>query len=441
MAIIDCIIWKPQGNKVVYAYHYPENNLSTYTQLIVQESQVALLFSKGRLIGKFGPDKHTLDTSNLPILRSLYGIPFGGKNPFTAEVWFVNLVESYNIPWDIFQLGIHDSDYNTFLPLMASGQYGLKVIDPEKFLIKVVGTKYIYTEDEMTAQFTGEFSTKVKSALVQYMTQNHIGYKFVSGYLDQLSAHVTEVMRPFWANLGLELTKFYISNIDIDTTTPEGVKVKQALAEQSSMSITGHTWQQAQMFDTANNAIGQFGNGGDSSLIGGLMAINMMGGMNGGGMGGAAMAPQYQQPTFGPGGQGGYPGGQGGYPGGQGGYPGGQGSFPGGQQPRMVFCADCAQKFPSTSGFCPHCGHKYNPCPKCGTDNPEGARRCVSCGTQLAGPSQKCAFCGAEIPQGTRFCPSCGQPVIAPDNKCSRCGATLPPGTKFCPSCGQKRNN
>lgn len=433
MAIIDCIIWQPQGPGVIYAYHYPENNLSTYTQLVVQESQVACLFSKGELMGKFGPGKHTLDTENLPILRSLYGFPFGGKNPFTAEVWFVNLIETFNIPWNISHLSVHDPDYNTQLPLEASGQYGLKITDPEKFLIKVVGTNYIFTQENMTAQFTGEFTTKVKSALVQFMMQNRVGFKQISAFLDQLSDHVLHQMNIFWRELGLELTKFYISNIDIDTSTPEGRKVKEAIAQQSAMSITGHTWQQAQMFDTANNAIGQFGNmgGGNStgSLLGGLMAINMMGGMTGGnGIGGAAMAPQYSQPTFTPGAE------QGGF-----GAPAVPGQQP--RQPRMVYCSGCAKRFPDTMEFCPNCGHKYNPCPNCGTDNPDDARRCVSCGTVLAGKGNKCPHCHTDIPAGCSFCPGCGQPVISSLTNCSRCGREIPAGAKFCPHCGQKRGS
>lgn len=77
MALIDCVTWTPSDGEFIFAYRYPETNLSTYTQLVVHESQEALLFSKGQLMGKFGPGKHTLDTENLPVLRSLFGIPFG----------------------------------------------------------------------------------------------------------------------------------------------------------------------------------------------------------------------------------------------------------------------------------------------------------------------------------------------------------------------------
>ena len=74
MAIIDLVRWAPQGSETIYAWRHPETNLSTYTQLIVQESQEALLFSKGQLVGKFGPGKHTLNTENYPTLTLRYSI-------------------------------------------------------------------------------------------------------------------------------------------------------------------------------------------------------------------------------------------------------------------------------------------------------------------------------------------------------------------------------
>lgn len=46
MAIIDCVEWQPQSNDI-FAWRYPEQNLTTATQLIVRESQEAVLFSKG----------------------------------------------------------------------------------------------------------------------------------------------------------------------------------------------------------------------------------------------------------------------------------------------------------------------------------------------------------------------------------------------------------
>jgi membrane protease subunit (stomatin/prohibitin family) len=214
MAIIDLVRWAPEGENTLFAYKFPESNLSTFTQLIVQESQEAVLFSKGKVLAKFGPGKHTLSTENIPLLRSFFGIPFGGKNPFIAEIWFVNLLQTFSIDWAIDRMDIHDADYNTGIPLISSGKYGLKVKEAEKFLLKIVGTKSTFSQDDLTEQFFGEFSTKSKSTIVQYMLQNGIGLKSVSAHLDNISTHLKSILLPFWEDLGLDLTKFYVTTIE-----------------------------------------------------------------------------------------------------------------------------------------------------------------------------------------------------------------------------------
>jgi membrane protease subunit (stomatin/prohibitin family) len=416
MAIIDLVSWAPQGNQTIYAYRFPETNLSTYTQLIVQESQEAILFSKGQIVGKFGPGKHTLNTENLPILRSLYGLPFGGKNPFTAEVWFVNKLQPYNIDWAIDKMDIHDADYNTGIPLVANGRYGLKISDAERFLIKIVGTKYSFDQNDLTDQFFGEFSTKTKSTILQFMINNRIGLKQISAHLDNISEHLKTIMLPFWENLGLELTKFYVTSIEVDSSTEVGRRVLEAISKQSAQSIGGYTWQQEQAFGVANNAIDGFSNS-NSGILGAVIAINMMGGLGGAS---GVMQPQYNQPTF-----------------------GGTNQNQQGNnvqpvnQVKEVYCSNCSKKFPSTNRFCPHCGDPYDACPKCGTDNDKNAKRCVSCGTPLQTEMSLCTNCNTPLAPGSSFCGNCGQQQA--ENKCTRCGTALAPTIKFCPKCGQKR--
>lgn len=433
MAIIDLVSWSPRDTReeTVFAYRFPETNLSTWTQLLVHESQEAVLFSKGRLLQKFGPGKHTLDTENIPLLRNLFGIPFGGKNPFMAEVWFVNKLLPANLEWETDSMSIQDVDYQTQLPLVASGRYGLRVTDAEKFLVNLVGTRAQFTESDLTDQAHGEFMTKTKSAIVQFMLQQHVGFKSISAYLDQLSQYLKENTRPFWGEYGLELTKFYVTGIDIDTSTEAGRKVHEAISQQSAQSITGRTWQQEQMFGVAQEAVQGMGRGTGGGMLGGIMALGMMNGM-GGGMGAGMMNPQYNQPTFG--GQGGQ------QPFGQTGAPAGQPGQGGQAGVRMVYCSNCAKKYPNTSKFCPYCGDPYNPCPNCGADNAEGARRCVSCGQPLQQAQDRCPNCGQPVAPGMTFCGNCGAQIISANFVCSRCGTPMPANVKFCPKCGKKRD-
>lgn len=430
MAFIDFVRWAPEGENKLFAWKFPESNLSTFTQLVVQESQEAILFSKGKILAKFGPGKHTLSTENIPLLRSLFGIPFGGNNPFIAEVWFVNHLFNFAIDWAVDRMDIHDSDYNTGIPLIASGKYGLRVRDSEKFLLKIVGTKGSFSEHELTEQFYGEFATKTKSTLVQFMLQNAIGIKTVAAHLDSISTHLRTILTTFWDELGFELTKFYVTTVEVDSTTEVGARVLDAISRQSAQSIGGYTWQQSQAFEVTKDALGNVGgSGGAGGILGAVMATSLLGGMGGGG--GAMMQPQYGQPNFRPGQMGG--------PGVPGSMPGAMpGAAPGGQAPREVFCSNCSKKFPSTSKFCPHCGDPYSPCPRCGTDNATDAKKCVSCGQALgaaAAPSA-CMKCGSPMDPGSQFCGNCGQASL--ERKCTRCGSPLSASTKFCSKCGQK---
>ena len=78
-------------------------------------------------------------------------------------------------------------------------------------------------------------------------------------------------------------------------------------------------------------------------------------------------------------------------------------------------------------------------CPKCGFQNPAGAKFCANCGAPLqAQPAGGvvCPKCGFQNPAGAKFCANCGAPLQAAPTKCPKCGADVPTGAKFCPSCG-----
>jgi membrane protease subunit (stomatin/prohibitin family) len=314
-------------------------------------------------------------------------------------------------------MDIHDADYNTGIPLVANGRYGLKITDSERFLIKIVGTKNSFDQNDLTDQFFGEFSTKTKSTILQFMLNNRIGLKQISAHLDNISEHLKTIMLPFWENLGLELTKFYVTSIEVDSSNEVGRRVLDAISRQSAQSIGGYTWQQERAFDVAKDAVDGLSNG-NSGIMGAIVASNMMGG--GGAMGGGMLQPQYNQPSFNANNS-----------------SASAGMSPASAQSHEVYCSNCSKKFASSHKFCPHCGDPYDGCPKCGTDNDKNAKRCVSCGLQLQKELSLCANCNSPLSAGSPFCGNCGKQQA--EDKCTRCSTTLSPSIKFCPKCGQKR--
>ncbi len=414
-SLIDFAKWEPQSGEQIYAWKFPQTNLSTYTQLVVAESQEAILFSKGQIIGKFGPGKHTLNTENLPLLRNLYGIPFGGKNPFTAEVWFVNKLMPLNIEWTTDSMMYNDPDYQTMVPLIAKGRYGVKIVDAERFLIKLVGTSSSFNASQLTDNFYGATVSKTKSVLLQFILTNNVGIKKISAYLEPLSENLRLSITTFWEDYGFQLINFYITSIDVDAANSAGARILDAMSRQSAQVIGGYTWQQSQAFELGDKAVDSIGRAsGQGGLLGAVLATNLMNSQVAGSMMQAPASTQQQQ--------------------GQTGLPN---NVIGVNMPKTIYCSNCSKKFSSDMKFCPHCGDPYTACPRCGADNDINAKKCVSCGTILSASSAVCSNCQALLAENSSFCATCGKPVEAKEGCCQRCGFKLG-NTAFCPNCGFK---
>jgi membrane protease subunit (stomatin/prohibitin family) len=69
------------------------------SQVIVQESQVAVFVRQGEILDDLAAGRHTLSTANIPGLSSVIGLVTSGRNPFTADLYFVNLKDMPQVPW------------------------------------------------------------------------------------------------------------------------------------------------------------------------------------------------------------------------------------------------------------------------------------------------------------------------------------------------------
>src|SRR5918997_5430780 len=143
MAILD-LIEHPDEYANEMVARVPETGSGEFrlgSQLVVRESQRAVFFRDGKALDVFGPGRHTLSTQNIPLLTGLLGIPFGGKSPFRAEVYFVTTRELTDLKWGTPQpLAFRDNDFG-MVRLRAIGAYSIRVADPQVFVTQVVGTR------------------------------------------------------------------------------------------------------------------------------------------------------------------------------------------------------------------------------------------------------------------------------------------------------------
>lgn len=406
MPVIDLVKW--DGAPDVLVSKFPSQELSTWTQLIVNETQEAFLVKEGVYQGPFGAGRHTLATENLPLLRSAIGVPFGGQSPFTAEVWFVNKLANLDVKWGTADpIQIQDPAYGILVPVRAFGSYGVRVAEPKKFLLKLVGTLLRFDTDFLRDYFRGVFTTRIKTSIATAIVKNGKSVLELTADLDRLSADLLASLGPEVAQYGLHLEQFNINSISLPENDPAVVTLRDALAKRAEMRILGYSYQQERSFDVLQDAAGNQGTAG--GVMGAGLGLGM--GVGIGGAVGNSMGQMTQIIQPGP-------------------DAGGMGLGGGGKPGANGPCSNCGTLIPLSAKFCPNCADPLHNCPGCQADNKPDATHCHACRAPLP---RKCGDCAETVPVNAKFCPGCGKSTVA---QCGNCKAVVTPGSKFCPECG-----
>ncbi|MGB3304994.1 MAG: SPFH domain-containing protein [Thermomicrobiales bacterium] len=291
MAILDLIEYPNEGSNEI-VHRIPENGSGEFrlgSQLVVRESQQAVFYRDGKALDVFGPGRHTISTNNVPLLTSLIGLPFGGKSPFTAEVYFVSMRDFTDLKWGSARPLVYRDSELGMIRLRAFGTYSVRVKDPQLLVNQFVGNRGSYTttaaEDFLRSIILSEFNEILGAVQTSILD--------IQGMTKQISDGSRAALADDFARMGLELTSFQISAI----TPPE--EVQKRIDERSGMSALGNLddytkFRTAQAIgDAANNP----GGAGDATSAG----VGLGAGMGIGKAMAAAMsegnAPRPQEPA------------------------------------------------------------------------------------------------------------------------------------------------
>ena len=316
-----CDILKYEGDNSTFIWKHPSEDFNSLTQLIVHESQEAIFFMNGQALDLFGAGRYTLETQNIPKIGKILNRATGDKTPFHCEVYFINKTEQMSIKWGTdSKVQYIDPQYGFPLAIGASGEMSLRAEDSRKLLIKLVGTENYLGQQKLVSFFRAFLMTRIKTYIAQVIKTNAINIFEIDENLTVFSDNLHKLLIPDFADYGISLERFFVTNIvkpdgdsqyekfkelhfrqyadiaeaklrqqtDIIYAQTEAQKVViDSQAQATKRAQEGYTYAQERGFDVAekvaeNEAVGQFTNMGI-----GLGTMAGVGGAVGGVVGGA----------------------------------------------------------------------------------------------------------------------------------------------------------
>lgn len=347
MAIIDVVRFDGLKSRDWLIYKYPSENLVMFTQLIVQEGQMAFFMKGGVVADVFYPGTYTLSTQNLPILNKIINLPFGGKTPFSAEIYFMNTTLRLDINWETTDpIQIIDPKYYVKLRVRAFGQMGLRINDAIRLFKELIGGMQkadVVKFDKIQEYYKGLTIVKVKAAIAESMINNKISALDMSAKLETLSQQVANQIAPEFNKYGLIVSNFYIKSINFPDE--DFARINKILEDKAEFEIMGDgRYATKRSFDIYEEA---------ASNAGGIAGVLASGGI---GLGAAINMGNAMERTVG--------------------NPI--------KKDSTKCCVSCGAVIPATAKFCPECGHN-------------NSERICSCGARLAPDAKFCQECGRKV--------------------------------------------
>ena len=358
MAAADVIKFDGFANQADWiAYKYPGQEFLWGSQLIVGPGQEAVFIKDGQICDIMGPGSHTLHTGSLPILRKLVRVPFGGKAPFSAEIFFVNRAAKLDMHWGTatpFQL--EDAKYGIIVSIRAHGKYGVRINNSGLFVGELLGAApadTVFNHSFVNNYFNSILMAHIKSNISAFMINHKISFLDVTAHLMALSRACNDAVAMDFERFGIEIV-----NLSIETISPPASDFEQLKKMKEKYAMGEHIYTQERKMDMMDKLVSNTNN----------PAVNVGAGMGIGVMAAKEMIGMFQD------------------------YPGTAPAAPVAQPAPVapaapagtIACPQCGNPVPAQQKFCGECGAKMEKiCPTCGTVWGPTQKFCGECGTKI----------------------------------------------------------
>ena len=370
----------PDTSKGQIVYKWPDTNIRKFSRAIVEPDAQAVFVSQGQIMGTLGPGQHQLDAKELPFL-GLFVDWATNSNAFKAEIYFVGAREYPNLRFGGRLDEVQDPQTGLIVTLRSFGEYSMRVVEPAKLILNLVGTVDVTDNHAVTDWVTQQLLKCCRTTVTTQLMSGAWQILGLSMHSPEIESGAMEGANHELADYGIAIAR--LGNLDINLDEDDNKRLKKLAGDTAYSRLAGGFMQaaQAEMMQGAGQGLAQ--GGGATAPI-----------FFGAGMG---LAGQMQAPPAAP------------YP------PPAAPGFAGGGP-----------------GYAPPApGQPAYPAPQAAAPAPAPAAPVADAAPATA--MMSCTNCQNQLPVGSKFCAECGTPT---SKHCSNCNANLAPAAKFCAECG-----
>ena len=345
-------IARPDTAKGQILYKWPDTNIRKWTQLTVEQDELAVFFRDGQVQGTIQPGRSTLDSSEIPFLGKLVDAASGG-NVFKTELYFISTREFPNLPFGGSIDNVVDPDTGIAVGLRVFGEYSLKAIEPQSLILQLVGTQQLQSNDQITDWMREQLLKVLRTDVTSHIVSSGWAILGIAAHTEEIEQETIAKVQDYISTYGLQVVR--LGNFTISIKEEDEETLKNFRKDVSYTRLAGGFQQYAS--GEAMLGVGQGAAQGGGALPPALLGLGLGLGQNVAGQQGQAVAA-------------------------------------GGAI--QVRCGSCNALNPESAKFCGSCGKALAaPAPA-----PAGATvHCTNCGAENAATAKFCAQCGSGLQQ------------------------------------------
>ena len=298
------------------------------------------------------------------------------SNAFKAEIYFVGAREYPNCRFGGRLDEVQDPQTGLIVTLRAFGEYALRVVDPTKLILNLVGTVDVTNNEAITGWVAQQLLKVTRTSITTQLMTGAWPILGLSMHSPEIEAAAMPAANEQLADYGLTIARF--GNLDVNLDDDDNARLKKLAGDTAYSRLAGGFLQAAQ-------------------------AEALQGAGEGMAQGGGAVTPMFLGAGLGMAGQ-------------------------MMQAPAQAQPAPAARLRSSPEAARASCSSR-RPRPRPGP----GPAAAAPAAGPAAEATMACPQCHDEVRGGAKFCDECGTPMA---KHCTNCNADLSATAKFCAECG-----